>query len=92
MTEIGREGTTEGAVLLDSVAGAAGIDVLEEAARISEAICTDGDDEADAVRERSGFDSRSGPGAESLPAPDATPFVAGEAIAADRDRQVRNRR
>jgi hypothetical protein len=63
---------------------------LEEAARMSEAICTDGDDEADAVRERSGFDSR--PGADPVPAPDITPFVAGEAIAADGDRQVRNRK
>lgn len=71
--------------------GVADTEGAEEAARMSEAICTEaeGDEEAEAVRERSAFDS--GPGAlasASAPAsnpdpgpdPEGTPFVAGEVI------------
>lgn len=48
---------------------------------MSEAICTEGDDEAEAVREPSAFGSGPASAPVSNPGPDATPLVAAEAIA-----------
>lgn len=73
-----------GAVSVETVAGTTGAEGAEEAARMSEAICKEGDKEAEAVREPSAFDCgpasvpAPGPG----PTPDASPLVTGEAIAA----------